>query len=364
MLFTQPGATSVTLQPHQVYRARHAKWRPKIWQKFAENSWNVIHNAWPLREWSDHDPTMIREWTRQSSTRRATKVTFRACHEHFVWKNTTFRAPAIFPNFTKYCACHEKWHLSCSKYCTCHEKWHLNFTKYCTCHEKWHLHFTKYCACHEKWHLNFTKYCTKSALSNFHQVLRLPQLHQVLRLPRRVTLQHHQLVHVPRTWHLNFTRVMHLPRNWRFLYYLTIPLTWRFQLLDDSFYLPLLLPNDSYYYLTWLFLDDCSYLTIPVILDDSYYYRRFLLLDGSYYFTILLLDDSYHLTIPTSWLYYCLTIPFTWLFYYLTIPITWPYYYSILVLLCSAMSIVYWKFLSLNFLRLYLFLFIEGSLEV
>ena len=26
----------------------------------------------------------------------------------FVLKNTTFRAPAIIPNFTEYCACHEK----------------------------------------------------------------------------------------------------------------------------------------------------------------------------------------------------------------------------------------------------------------
>ena len=31
-----------------------------------------------------------------------------APHEHFVLKNTTFRAPAIIPNFTEYCACHEK----------------------------------------------------------------------------------------------------------------------------------------------------------------------------------------------------------------------------------------------------------------
>ena len=109
-----------------------------------------------IRPWSDHDPTM----KTQTATRLATEVTFRAHHEHFLLKNTTFRAQSYIHTFTKYCTCHEKWRLNFTKYCTCHEKWHLNFTKYCTCHEKWHLNFTKYCTCHEKCHLNFTKYCT------------------------------------------------------------------------------------------------------------------------------------------------------------------------------------------------------------
>ena len=63
----------------------------------------------------------------------------------------------------KYCAYHEKWHLSFTKYCAYHEKWDLNFTKYCAHHAKWHLNFTKYCAHHAKWHLNFTKYCAHHA---------------------------------------------------------------------------------------------------------------------------------------------------------------------------------------------------------
>ena len=103
-----------------------------------------------IRAGSEQDPRMIRPWNRQSATRLATEVTFRAHHEHFLLKNTTFRAPAIIPNFRKYCACHEKWHLNFTKCCTCHEKWHLNFTKCCACHEKWHFNFTRYCACHEK----------------------------------------------------------------------------------------------------------------------------------------------------------------------------------------------------------------------
>ena len=179
-LFTMRGVTSVIVQLHQILRLPRKmnlmidpwhKWnviynarsnmndRPESQRNLLKNGWNVISNARPIREWSEHDPTMIRPWNRQSATRLATEVTFHAHHEHFVLKNTTFRAPAIIPNLTEYCACHEKWHLNFTKYCACHEKWHLNFTKYCACHEKWHLHFTKYCACHEKWHFNFTKYC-------------------------------------------------------------------------------------------------------------------------------------------------------------------------------------------------------------
>ena len=111
--------------------------------------------SFPMRGRSDHDPRMIRAWSEndpsmktQTATRLATEVTFRPHHEHFLLKNTTFRAQSYIQTFTKYCACHQKCHLNFTKYCACHEKWHLNFTKYCTCHEKWHLNFTKYCACH------------------------------------------------------------------------------------------------------------------------------------------------------------------------------------------------------------------------
>ena len=135
--------------------------------KFLTKSLKTDETSFPMRGRSDHDPRMIRPWSEhdprmktQTATRLATEVTFRPHHEHFLLKNTTFRAQSYIQTFTKYCACHEKSHLNVTKYCACHEKWHLNFTKYCACHEKWHLNFTKYCTCHEKWHLNFTKYCT------------------------------------------------------------------------------------------------------------------------------------------------------------------------------------------------------------
>ena len=137
------------------YCACHAKLHSKIKEKFAENSWSVNSNAGTIRAWSDHDPSM----NSSSRTRPFAEVTFRASETHFVLKITTFPAPAIYSNFTEYCACHEKWHSDITKYCACHEKWHSDITNYCACHEKWHSDITKCCACQEKWHSDITKYC-------------------------------------------------------------------------------------------------------------------------------------------------------------------------------------------------------------
>ena len=124
------------------------------------NLLKTVETSFPMRGRSDHDPSMIRPWNRQSATRLATEVTFHAHHEHFVLKNTTFRAPAIIPNFTEYCACHEKWHL--------------NFTKYCACHAKW---------------LSWSILFTHETLFTMRGVTSVTvQLHQILRLPRKMNL--------------------------------------------------------------------------------------------------------------------------------------------------------------------------------
>ena len=123
-----------------IYNARNNRWHPPTSPnsapatqndspKFRANFSKTAETSFPMRDRSEHGPTMIRAWNRQSATRLATEVTFRGHHEHFVLKNTTFRAPAIIPNFTEYCACHEKWQFNITKYCACHEKWHLNVTK-------------------------------------------------------------------------------------------------------------------------------------------------------------------------------------------------------------------------------------------
>ena len=104
--YLQCAGQRVSLPNLTKYCACHAKWFSKISKKFLQNRLNVIYNARPIRDRSENDPRMIRPWNRQPATRLATEVTFQADHEHFVLKN--LRAPAIIPNFTEYCACHEK----------------------------------------------------------------------------------------------------------------------------------------------------------------------------------------------------------------------------------------------------------------
>ena len=158
--FTMHGATGITLQPHQILRLpRKSACTPKSKQ----NSPRTVEASIPMRGRFDHDPNMTRPWSdhdpsmnSSSRTRPFVEVTFRASGTHFVLKITTFPAPAIYSNFTEYCACHEKWHSDITKYCACHEKWHSDITKCCACHERWHSDITKYCACHEKWDCYWT----------------------------------------------------------------------------------------------------------------------------------------------------------------------------------------------------------------
>ena len=178
------------------YCACHEKWPSRISKKFAENGWNVISNARPIRAWSENDPSMIREWSEHDPTMKpSVRNPPRNRDEHFVLKITTFRAPAIIPNFTEYCACHEKCQFNITKYCACHEKWH-----------SWLILVT-----HETL---FTMRGATSVIVQTHQILRLPRkmnlmidpwhkwnviynarsnmrhspTHQILRLPRKMTV--------------------------------------------------------------------------------------------------------------------------------------------------------------------------------
>ena len=83
--------------------------------RFQRKSPKTGETSFPMRGRSENDPSMIREWSdhdpttkTQTATRLATEVTFRAHHEHFLLKNTTFRAQSYIQTFTKCCACHEK----------------------------------------------------------------------------------------------------------------------------------------------------------------------------------------------------------------------------------------------------------------
>ena len=150
----------VTLQPHQmlllprkmmriidcrriwnvIYNAQSNRHHPptspntapatqKCTPKSKRNSPRTVEAPIPMRGRFDHDPNMIRTWSdhdpsmnSSSRTRPFVEVTFRASETHFVLKITTFRAPAIYSNFTEYCACHEKWPSNLTKCCSCHEK--------------------------------------------------------------------------------------------------------------------------------------------------------------------------------------------------------------------------------------------------
>ena len=154
--FPMRGATSITLQPHQILRLpRKIAFQNlrEIVRKQLKCQFQCAADSNMIRTRSEHDPSM----NSSSRTRPFAEVTFRASETHLVLKITTFRAPAIYPDFTEYCACHKKWHSDITKYCACHEKWHSDITKCCACHEKWFSDITKYCACHEKWDCYWTE---------------------------------------------------------------------------------------------------------------------------------------------------------------------------------------------------------------
>ena len=68
------------------YCACHAKLHSKILEKLSENSWSVIYNARPIRAWSEHDPSMIRPWTRHLAPARSRRLHFALRRRILYWK--------------------------------------------------------------------------------------------------------------------------------------------------------------------------------------------------------------------------------------------------------------------------------------
>ena len=198
----------VTLELHQILhlprKMTRLLYRPHIWNVISNARSNRCHyptspntapatkndtarcqrkspktgeTSFPMRGRSDHDPRMIRAWSEndpsmktQTATRLASEVTFRAHHEHFLLKNTTFRAQSYIQTFTKYCACHVKCHL--------------NFTKYCACHAE------------RLTYLVLIAYETSFTARGATGVTIQP--HQILRLPRKMT----RLLYRPHIWNV------------------------------------------------------------------------------------------------------------------------------------------------------------------
>ena len=65
----------------------------------AAHARKTLKTPFTIRNRSDHDPRMIRSHTRPSRTRRTAEVDHQRSGTHFVWKNTGFRASAIFQNY-------------------------------------------------------------------------------------------------------------------------------------------------------------------------------------------------------------------------------------------------------------------------
>ena len=128
------------------YCAYHAKLHSQILEKLTENSWSGISNARPIRPWSDHYPTMIREWSDPENANRNPPRHQRGYFSHSPGADSI-----------------ENYNVSRSGY---HSKFHHM------------LHLPR------------------KVTHELHQMLRLPQkmtheLHQKLRLPQKMTHELH-----------------------------------------------------------------------------------------------------------------------------------------------------------------------------
>ena len=182
--FTMREATGITFQPHQILRLPR-KMTTQHLTEMAENRWNVISNARPIRAWSDHDPTMIRlarsrfYWKLQ---RFPLRLSFQISpHAAPATKSDTWTSPNAAPATQNeshdWSASQMKPHVQCVEQQTSPS----NLTKYCACHAKW-----------ISWLIRITdetSFTMRGATGN------TLQPHQILRLPRKMNVMieaHHR----------------------------------------------------------------------------------------------------------------------------------------------------------------------------
>ena len=183
------------------YCACHVKLHSKIKEKFAENSWSVISNARPIRAWSEHDPTMIRPWTRYLAPARSPRLLFALRRRILYWKLQHFAlrlstqispntapatktdtprsrntAPATQHDSHDWCPSHMTRHLQCAE----QQISSSNITKCCACHAKW---------------LASSILVTYETLFTMRGATSITlQPHQILRLPRKIALQNQRKI--------------------------------------------------------------------------------------------------------------------------------------------------------------------------
>ena len=163
------------------YCAYHAKLHSQILEKLTENSWSGISNARPIRPWSDHDPSMIREWSDPENANRNPP-------RHRGYFSHSPGADSI-----------ENYNVSRSGY---HSKFH-------------HMLHLPRKVTHE---LHQMLRLPQKMTHELHQKLRLPQkmtheLHQMLHLPHKVKHERHQMLHLPRKVTHELHQMLHLPHK-------------------------------------------------------------------------------------------------------------------------------------------------------
>ena len=188
-----------SMSPYKLtkYCACHAKWPLNVWQKCAENRWNVISNAGTIRAWSEHDPRMIRAWKRKPQPASQVRLLFEVPRSIFYCKiqrfepNLTFKhspsaAPATKSNTwpsrnTAPTTTSNTWPSPSAAPATKSTTWpspntapttKSNTHSSSSWHMKPHLQcaeqsmspykLTKYCACHAKWPLNVWQKCAEN----------------------------------------------------------------------------------------------------------------------------------------------------------------------------------------------------------
>ena len=178
------------------YCACHAKLHSKILEKLSENSWSVIYNARPIRAWSEHDPSMIRPWTRHLAPARSRRLHFVLRRRILYWKLQHFAlrlSTQISPNTapaTKSDTPRSPNTAPATKNDS-HDwyPWHMKRHLQCAEQQASPCNLTKYCACHAKWlsWLIFVTYGTSFTMRGATGITLQP--HQILRLPRKSALQ-------------------------------------------------------------------------------------------------------------------------------------------------------------------------------
>ena len=225
-LFTVRGGTGITRQPHQIlrlprkmtlmidlrhiwnviYNARSNRHHPptapntapatqKCTPKSKRNSPKTVETSFTMRGRSDHDPSMIRAWTRHLAPARLPTLLFALRRRILYWKLQHFAlrlsiqispntvpatksdtptspsaVPATQTDSHDWCPTHMTRHLQCAE----QQISSSNITKCCACHAKWLVSSI------------LVTYETLFTMRGGTGITRQP--HQILRLPRKMTL--------------------------------------------------------------------------------------------------------------------------------------------------------------------------------